>query len=70
MQKVAERVGFPTAGVPKRGQIVERRIRHEAGELVNFTGNGPLRIGVPSDVVGARAIFGTTRWSVTFHDHL
>ena len=37
--------------------------------LVNLTGDGPLRMGVPSDVVGARDQSLAQRWSVAFHDH-
>jgi hypothetical protein len=37
--------------------------------LVNLTGDGPLRMGVPSDVVGARNQSLAQRWSVAFHDH-
>jgi len=37
--------------------------------LVDLTGDGPLRMGVPSDVVGARDQSLAQRWSVAFHDH-
>jgi hypothetical protein len=37
--------------------------------LVNLTGDGPLRMGVPSDVVGARDQSLAQQWSVAFHDH-
>lgn len=37
--------------------------------LVNLTGDGPLRMGVPSDVVGARDQTLAQQWSVAFHDH-
>jgi hypothetical protein len=37
--------------------------------LVGLTRDGPLRMGVPSDVVGARDQSLARRWSVTFHDH-
>jgi hypothetical protein len=37
--------------------------------VVNLTGDGPLRMGVPSDVVGARDQSLAQRWSVAFHDH-
>jgi hypothetical protein len=37
--------------------------------LVDLTGDGPLRMGVPSDVVGARDQSLAQRWSVAFHEH-
>lgn len=37
--------------------------------LVDLTGDGPLRMGVPSDVVGARDQSLAQSWSVAFHDH-
>ena len=37
--------------------------------LVDLTGDGPLRMGVPSDVVGARKQSLAQRWSVAFHEH-
>jgi hypothetical protein len=37
--------------------------------LVDLTGDGPLRMGVPSDVVGAQDQSLARRWSVAFHDH-
>ena len=35
--------------------------------LVDLTGDGPLRMGVPSDVVGARDQSLAQRWSVAIH---
>jgi hypothetical protein len=37
--------------------------------LVDLTGDGPLRMGVPSDVVGARDQSLAQQWSVAFHGH-
>lgn len=37
--------------------------------LINLTGNGLLKLGVPSDVVGARDQTLAQQWSVAFHDH-
>jgi hypothetical protein len=37
--------------------------------LVDLTGDGGLRMGVPSDVVGARTQTLARAWSVAFHDH-
>ncbi|MGJ5196552.1 MULTISPECIES: RES family NAD+ phosphorylase [unclassified Bradyrhizobium] len=37
--------------------------------LVDLTGDGPLRMGIPSDVVGARDQSLAQRWSAAFHDH-
>ena len=37
--------------------------------LVDLTGNGGLRMGVPSDVVGARDQTLAQKWSVAFHGH-
>lgn len=37
--------------------------------LVDLTGDGPLRMGVPSDVVGASDQFLARAWSVAFHAH-
>lgn len=37
--------------------------------LINLTGDGPLKLGVPSDVVGARDQALAQHWSVAFHDH-
>ena len=37
--------------------------------LVDLTGDGPLKMGVPSDVVGARDHSLAQQWSVAFHAH-
>jgi len=37
--------------------------------LVDLTGDGPLRMGVPSDVVGARDQSLAQAWSVAFYGH-
>src|SRR5260221_2360404 len=37
--------------------------------LVDLTGDGPVKMGVPSDVVGARDQTIAQRWSLAFHDH-
>jgi hypothetical protein len=37
--------------------------------LVDLTGDGPLRMGVPSDVAGASDQTLARQWSVAFHDH-
>lgn len=41
----------------------------EVLRLVDLTGDGPLRAGVPSDVVGARDQKQARRWSAAFHGH-
>lgn len=38
-------------------------------QLVDITGDGPLRMGVPSDVVGARDQSLAQVWSSAFHGH-
>lgn len=37
--------------------------------LVDLTGDAPLRMGVPSDVIGARDQTLARQWSVAFHAH-
>ena len=37
--------------------------------LVDLTRDGPLKMGVPSDVVGARDQTLAQHWSAAFHDH-
>nr|WP_080964154.1 RES family NAD+ phosphorylase [Rhodopseudomonas palustris] len=37
--------------------------------LVNLTRDGPIKMGIPSDVVGARDQSLAQHWSVAFHDH-
>lgn len=37
--------------------------------LVDLRGNGALRLGVPSNVLGARDQSLAQQWSVAFHDH-
>ena len=37
--------------------------------LINLTGDGLLKLGVPSDVVGARDQALAQQWSVALHDH-
>ncbi len=37
--------------------------------LVDLTGDGPLRMGVPSDVIGARDQRQAREWSAAFHVH-
>lgn len=41
----------------------------EALRLVDLTGDGPLRMGVPSDVVGASDQSPAQVWSAAFHAH-
>lgn len=41
----------------------------DALNLVDLTGDGRLRMGVPSDVVGARDQTLSRQWSQAFHDH-
>jgi hypothetical protein len=41
----------------------------EVLRLVDLTGDGPIRMGVPSDVAGARDQARAQQWSVAFHDH-
>lgn len=38
-------------------------------KLVNLTGDGPLKMGVPSDVAGARDQTLAQQWSAAFHAH-
>lgn len=46
------------------------RVRPSAPlRLVDLTGDGPLRMGVPSDVAGARDQSLAQAWSAAFHDH-
>ena len=42
---------------------------NEPLRLVDLTGDGPLRMGVPSDVVGARDQTLSRQWSVGFYRH-
>ena len=42
---------------------------YEDLRLVDLTGDGPLRMGVPSDVVGASDQSLARVWSVAFHAH-
>lgn len=37
--------------------------------LVDLTGDGPIKMGVPSDVVGARDPSTAQQWSVAFYRH-
>jgi hypothetical protein len=37
--------------------------------LVDLRGDGPIRMGIPSDVVGATRQRPARAWSVLFHDH-
>jgi hypothetical protein len=37
--------------------------------LVDLRGDGPLRMGVPSDVVGATRQALARAWSLAFHEH-
>ena len=37
--------------------------------LVDLTGDGPIKMGVPSDVAGARDQSMAQHWSVAFHGH-
>lgn len=37
--------------------------------LIDLTGDGPLRMGIPSDVVGARDQALAQTWSAAFHAH-
>jgi len=37
--------------------------------VVDLTGDGPLRMGVPSDVVGARDQSSARAWSAAFYGH-
>jgi hypothetical protein len=37
--------------------------------LVDLTGDGPIRMGVPSDVAGARDQSLAQQWSIVFHEH-
>jgi hypothetical protein len=55
------------AEIEKRSLASIRMI--EPLRLVDLTGDGPLRMGVPSDVVGARDQALARRWSVSFYGH-
>ncbi|MDF0522247.1 RES family NAD+ phosphorylase [Bradyrhizobium yuanmingense] len=65
--------GRGTTCVVEYGEIEKRSLASivtvEALVLVDLTGDGPLRMGIPSDVVGARDQSLAQRWSVAFHDH-
>jgi hypothetical protein len=37
--------------------------------LLDLTGDGPVRMGVPSDVLRASRQSLARRWSIAFHDH-
>ena len=46
----------------------EVRVR-EPLQLLELTGDGPVRMGIPSDVVRGSRQRLSRRWSVAFHDH-
>lgn len=48
--------------------LAEVRLRAPL-RLVDLTGDGPLRMGVPSDVAGARDQTLARTWSAAFHAH-
>jgi hypothetical protein len=47
------------------GQI---RLREEL-QLLDLTGDGPVRMGIPSDVARSSRQALSRKWSVAFHDH-
>jgi hypothetical protein len=57
----------------EEAELAQRRLARIAVAsplaLVDLRGDGPIRMGVPSDVVGARSQTLARRWSVAFHDH-
>ena len=38
-------------------------------QLLDLTGDGPVRMGIPSDVARSRGQTLARKWSVAFHDH-
>ena len=46
----------------------EIRVR-EALRIVDLTGDGPVRMGIPSDVARGRTQVLARKWSVAFHEH-
>ena len=44
-------------------------VTNEELTLVDLTGDGPIRMGVPSDVSRSSRQALARRWSVAFHDH-
>ena len=52
----------------RKRSLAQIRVRQQL-RLVDLTGDGCLRMGVPSDVVGSRDQRLAQRWSVGFHAH-
>jgi hypothetical protein len=46
----------------------EIRVRQEL-QLLDLTGDGPVRMGIPSDVARGRRQALARKWSVAFHEH-
>lgn len=46
----------------------EIRVRDEL-QLLDLTGDGPVRMGIPSDVARSRRQALARKWSVAFHEH-
>ena len=49
-------------------RYAEIRVR-EALRLLDLTGDGPVRMGIPSDVASGRRQTLSRKWSVAFHEH-
>jgi hypothetical protein len=49
-------------------RYAEIRVR-EALQLLDLTGDGPVRMGIPSDVARGRRQALSRKWSVAFHEH-
>jgi RES domain len=49
-------------------RYAEIRVR-EALQLLDLTGAGPVRMGIPSDVARGRRQALSRKWSVAFHEH-
>lgn len=60
---------FPFAMSEFEGYICAQIAIGAPLRLVDLTGDGPLRMGVPSDVVGASDQTLAQQWSAAFHGH-
>lgn len=49
-------------------RYAEIRVRDQL-QLLDLTGDGPVRMGIPSDVARGRGQVLARKWSVAFHDH-
>jgi hypothetical protein len=49
-------------------RYAEIRVRNRL-QLLDLTGDGPVRMGIPSDVARSRGQALARKWSIAFHDH-